>query len=73
MLGMGALSALYLLNPTAGVVELIPDNIPVFGNLDEATAALILISSARYFGLDIAGTLNRLLGVRQQPPHDPFV
>lgn len=41
--GMGAL-VIYILNPGAGVIELIPDNIPVFGNLDEAAAVGLLIA-----------------------------
>jgi hypothetical protein len=45
------LSALYLANDDAGVVELIPDNIPVAGNLDEFIASLILIRSLAYLGL----------------------
>ena len=49
----GLLGFLYLLNPTAGFLELIPDNIPVFGNLDEAAASALLISALAYFGLDI--------------------
>lgn len=32
----------YLLNPTAGLVELIPDNLPIVGNLDEGAAALLV-------------------------------
>lgn len=43
----------YLLNPTWGVIELIPDNIPFVGNIDEATAAAVLIACLRYFGLDL--------------------
>lgn len=35
---------IYLLNPTAGVIELIPDNLPYIGNLDEAGAVLLIIS-----------------------------
>ncbi len=34
----------YILNPGAGVFELIPDNVPVFGNLDEAAAVGLLIA-----------------------------
>lgn len=45
------LSALYLTNIGAGVVELIPDNIPVAGNLDEFIASLILIRSLAYVGV----------------------
>ncbi len=32
----------YLLNPTAGLLELIPDTFPLIGNLDEAAAGLFL-------------------------------
>jgi uncharacterized membrane protein YkvA (DUF1232 family) len=31
---------IYLLNPSFGVFELIPDNIPIVGNLDEGAAAI---------------------------------
>jgi uncharacterized membrane protein YkvA (DUF1232 family) len=44
--GAGAvavLSFLYLLNPTFGVFELLPDNIPGIGNLDEGTAGVLLL------------------------------
>ena len=36
-----AVCVLYVLNPGAGIFELIPDNLPFVGNLDEATAALL--------------------------------
>lgn len=32
----------YILNPTAGIIELIPDNIPIVGNLDEGVAFTLL-------------------------------
>lgn len=35
---------IYILNPTAGVIEIIPDNLPYIGNLDEAGAVLLIIS-----------------------------
>ena len=31
-----------MLNPTMGVFELIPDNLPVIGNLDEGAAAILI-------------------------------
>jgi hypothetical protein len=37
------LSFLYLLNPTFGVFELLPDNLPGIGNLDEGTAGILLL------------------------------
>lgn len=50
---IGLISALYLLNIGAGVIELIPDNIPIIGNLDEAAAALLLLKCLAYFGIDL--------------------
>ena len=32
----------YLLNPTAGLFELLPDNLPLVGNLDEAGAFMLV-------------------------------
>jgi len=32
----------YILNPTAGVLEVIPDNLPFVGNLDEGVAFTML-------------------------------
>lgn len=57
--GVGVFSALYLFNPGAGVIEVIPDNIPFIGNLDEAGAAALLISCLAYFGVDIGGLFGR--------------
>ncbi len=41
------LGALYVLNPGAGLFELIPDNLPLFGNLDEAAATALFLDGAR--------------------------
>lgn len=56
---VGALSAVYLLNPGWGAIELIPDNIPGIGNLDEVGAAALLISCLAYFGLDVRAFVKR--------------
>ena len=45
---LGLLSALYLVNPTAGIFELLPDAIPFVGNVDETLAAYVLYSSIEY-------------------------
>jgi hypothetical protein len=45
----GSLGVLYLLNPTAGFFELIPDTIPFVGNLDEAAATLLVMGAINYF------------------------
>jgi hypothetical protein len=46
--------AVYLMNPGGGQHELLTDDKPFVGNLDEVLATIILISGLRYFGLDIA-------------------
>ena len=55
---LGLLSAVYLLNPTAGFFELIPDNIPIIGNLDEAAAVALLLMCLRYFGYELPDIFN---------------
>ncbi|MBN1963660.1 MAG: DUF1232 domain-containing protein [Anaerolineae bacterium] len=47
------IAAIYLANPGAGLIELIPDVIPVLGNLDEATALALLFSGLNFFGLNL--------------------
>jgi hypothetical protein len=37
---LSVLGCIYLLNPGAGILELLPDNLPLVGNLDEGAAAL---------------------------------
>ena len=49
----GLIAILYLLNIGLGFIELIPDNIPLVGNLDEAAAVTLLLMCLRYFGMDI--------------------
>lgn len=50
---------IYILNPTAGVLELIPDNIPLIGNLDEAAAVVLILNCIRYFGVDVTNKFNK--------------
>lgn len=66
VLGVGAVAALYLMNPTAGVLEFIPDVVPIIGNLDEATAVAILLGCARYYGIDVTNLFKR-----DEPPTLP--
>ena len=35
---------IYILNPTAGIFEFIPDNIPLIGNLDEGVAFMFILT-----------------------------
>ncbi len=39
---LSVLGCIYLLNPGAGILELLPDNLPLVGNLDEGAAALAI-------------------------------
>ncbi|MBL7962612.1 MAG: DUF1232 domain-containing protein [Flavobacteriales bacterium] len=55
----GLLAFLYLLNPTLGVFEFLPDNIPLLGNVDEATATMVLLGALRYHGLDLTRLFSR--------------
>ncbi|MBZ0289533.1 MAG: DUF1232 domain-containing protein [Anaerolineae bacterium] len=66
---VGVIAFIYLINPTAGFLEFIPDALPIIGNIDEASASLVLIGVLRYYGLD----LSRLFGGRgaQQHPMIP--
>ena len=50
--GVLGLGALYLLNPLAGV-DLIPDFIPVAGNLDEAAIVLVVLGALRYLNIPL--------------------
>jgi hypothetical protein len=49
MLFAGLVAVVYLLNPDAGLIELIPDNLPVIGNLDELAASILLFRVWRHF------------------------
>jgi len=66
IIGLGGLGAVYLMFPTLGVFELIPDALPVIGSLDEFGATVLVLNTLAYYGLD----LSRLYGERspQQPP-----
>jgi len=50
---VGLASVVYLLNPGAGIFEMLPDHLPIFGNLDEAAAVWVLLLCLKYFGVDL--------------------
>jgi uncharacterized membrane protein YkvA (DUF1232 family) len=56
---IGLLSLIYILNPTAGVFEIIPDNLPLIGNLDEAAAVALLLMCLKYFGIDLPNIFRK--------------
>ena len=41
---MAIVGFIYLLNPTAGILELIPDNLPIVGNLDESASVFLILA-----------------------------
>jgi RsiW-degrading membrane proteinase PrsW (M82 family) len=43
VLGLAFLGLVYVLNPTFGIFELIPDNLPIVGNLDEGLAYILML------------------------------
>jgi len=57
LLGLVALG--YILNPSIGIFEFLPDNLPLVGNLDEAAATTILLGCLGYFGLDLSRWFGR--------------
>ena len=55
---LGFVSVIYLINPGVGVFELLPDNLPLVGNLDEALATALLIAVLREFDIDVTKFLR---------------
>ncbi len=67
-LGSILIGLIYILNPGFGLFELIPDSIPVIGNLDEAGAVLLILSGLRYLGLDLTRYFNLKKNASPSPP-----
>ncbi len=65
---VGIVALIYLLNPSAGFFELIPDNFPIIGNLDEVGAAIVLLAVLRSFGFDLTGFFKRRVGPSSKDP-----
>jgi hypothetical protein len=47
------ISLLYLSNLGVGLVELLPDNVPLVGNLDEAFFTVLLLACLRKLGINL--------------------
>lgn len=41
---MAVIGVVYILNPTFGLLELIPDNLPIIGNIDESVAVMLILA-----------------------------
>ena len=50
---IGLVSLIYVFNPTAGILEIIPDNLLLVGNIDEAAATAIIIAALRVLNVDL--------------------
>ncbi len=53
------ISIIYLINPTAGFIEFIPDSLPLIGNIDEGIATTLLLSCLSYFGYNLTDLFKR--------------
>lgn len=56
---LGLSSLIYLLNPGAGLFELIPDNLPLIGNLDEVAAGILMLIALKHFDIDWSDFFSR--------------
>ncbi|MEZ4485496.1 MAG: DUF1232 domain-containing protein [Syntrophotaleaceae bacterium] len=56
---LGVSCIVYLLNPGAGFFELIPDNLPLVGNLDDGLVLALLIMCLQHFGIKLPDIFSR--------------
>lgn len=67
---LGFVAVVYLVFPTLGIFELIPDAIPLIGSLDEAGATLLLLNVLAYYGIDASRLLGRKPKDQDSTPPD---
>jgi uncharacterized membrane protein YkvA (DUF1232 family) len=65
-----AAGSAYMINPTAGIFELLPDNLPVVGNLDEAAVVFIMFAAMRYLGLRLPEFIEQWTRAPRLPSGD---
>ena len=65
-----AAGSVYMINPGLGVFELLPDNLPIVGNLDEAAVVLIMFAALRYLGVRLPEFIEKWARVPQLPSGD---
>ena len=59
------LGGIYLLNPAFGV-DLLPDNLPLVGNLDEVAVVLVVLGALHSLGIRLPEFIEDW--IRSQPP-----
>lgn len=73
ILAITAIAGIYLLNPTAGFLEFLPDALPLVGNLDEIAATAIILNTLRYYGIDVTTLWSGGKQKRDQQVPPPYV
>ena len=74
---LGLICLIYLINPSAGVIELLPDVLPVVGNLDEGVATIGLVIALSNLGvisfengrINFEGWTQLISSLRRQKPN----
>jgi len=56
---LAVIGVIYILNPTLGILEFLPDNLPIIGNLDESVAVMLVL----------AGIVEALEGKKHRKPN----
>ena len=59
ILGLAFFAVVYMVFPTLGIFELIPDAIPLIGSLDEGAATLILLNTLNYYGFNVTNLYGK--------------
>ncbi len=72
---LGLFAAIYLVYPSLGVFELIPDAIPLVGSMDEAGATVLLVNTLGYYGINLTSLYGKpdkksRRVIRLPPPQD---
>lgn len=62
VIALALIGAIYLVYPSLGIFELIPDALPLVGSLDEAGATALLLNGLAYYGINV----TNLYGKRDQ-------
>jgi hypothetical protein len=71
VIALAVVAVVYLMYPSLGIFELIPDGIPLIGSLDEASATLLLIGALRYYGFDVSKLYGKRDQAKQLPQRTP--
>ena len=68
--GVIVLGGLYILNPALGI-DLIPDNLPLIGNLDDAAMFILTLGALRYLDIRLPDFIERWIQPVPRLPAPP--